>query len=85
MTDEEQVPKADDVAFKAVGALWLTTKGTVSIASGSIEVQGRKVKIVVLPNKRKLDVPGSNERWPDWNIKAEVPYDLDMGYRKKEE
>lgn len=83
MTEEEQIPKADDVAFKPVGALWPNEKKTVSIATGTIEVMGRKVKIVVLPNKKKLDDPQANPRWPGWIIKAEVPYDLDMGYRKK--
>jgi hypothetical protein len=82
---DDQEPRADDVAFKAVGALWINKKGTVSIATGSIEVMGRKVKITVLPNKRKESDANANPKWPDWNIKAEVPYDLDMGYRKKEE
>ena len=82
---EDQEPKVDDVAFKRIGALWINNKGTVSIATGSIEIQGRKVKLTILPNKRKLSDPNANQRWPDWNINAEVPYDMDLGYRKKEE
>jgi hypothetical protein len=81
--EEEQIPKADEVAFKPVGALWPNTKGTVSIATGSIEIQGRKVKLTVLPNKKKSGDPNANPKWPDWIIKAEVPYDMDLGYRKK--
>ena len=80
MSDEEE-PRVDESKFKNVGALWPNTKGTVSIATGSITIDGRVIKLTVLPNKKKEGPDAAaHPKWPDWIIKANVPYDMNMGY-----
>jgi len=64
-----------DATFKQIGGVWLSQQGKASIGTGSITVDGRKVKIVVLPNKRKTET-----KHPDWILKANVPNDMNMGF-----
>lgn len=76
VSEEQAEPKVDEYKFKAIGGLWKRPEGSKSIATGSITVNGRKVKVVVVQFARKH---AEGAKVPDWTIKAEVPFDLDLG------
>lgn len=76
MSDEQAEPRVDEFKFKSIGALWKRPEGSKSIATGSIEVDGRTIKVAILRFTRTLK---SGKQPPDWSIHAEVPFDLNLG------
>ena len=78
---ENEEPRVDESKFKNVGGLWPNKKDTISIATGTITVDGRPIRLTILPNKKKSGPDGAaHPNWPDWIIKANVPYDMNIEY-----
>ncbi len=70
-----------DTKFMPIGALWNSPPGKKSVASGSIYINGRKVRIIVLVMDEKTKAKLKTDRKPDLTVMADVPNDMDLGFR----
>ena len=70
-----------DTKFAPIGALWQSDPGKKSIASGSIYIQGRKIRVVVLQMSEKTKARMTTKNKPHWQVCADIPYDMDMGLK----
>lgn len=60
-----------DLSSRKIGAFWVKQSNDTRYLSGQIEVNGKKIPVVLFKNQNK-----KLEKHPDWELYKTIPQDI---------